>query len=986
MLPISHQEMKRLPQIAAGWLISKIFGTISGALLIPIPALTATITATSSNPQEQALGAMMAVDGNMSTRWSSEFDDRQWLTLDLGETEELVGLRIHWETAYGRDYDILLSGDGENWQTAAIRRDGRGGTETIYFGPKSGRYIKLQGVRRGTGWGYSVYEAVPLGEEYRRDFSATTSAPGHAPENLMDGDSETFWRPENKTSGTEIVVSLPEPVESGGVALLWGDGDRSSWSLSIRATPNDEWISVGQAFGTANPDEIFFDAQQVGEILVRFLDPTRIPEVAELTLLNANAAWNPQRHFESLAAESPDGAFPRWLSQEQVYWTIAGLPQRFEEALIDEYGNVELLPKTLTVTPALTIDGTFKTAFDFRTEQHLVEDWAPIPSVTWTSDNIELEVTLLVDALNNSHVRYTILNSGPKTRSISLMLATRSLQISPPWQYGGTSHVASASLDESGVLRVEDRDVLFPSPAPEQAVLQGQSEIPTFGLLQRDAEADTPDFENGILSAGYLYEFRLAADESASVYLSCPMEKDTSLLPDNPSEFFEDAKAFMTVFWRKETENWEIEVPDRRWENLIRSNLAYLLLNADGPAIQPGSRNYELAWIRDGSISSTSMVRFGLTTPVRDYLEWFSDNVHDNGFVPFILKPTTGEMPDYTHDWKEHDSFGQLAHAVRYYAAATGDWALAGAVWPKVDRALDYMMRLRRERLTTEYAGTEFEGILPESNSHEGYFPARHSHWDNMWGIIGLEDGAAIARALGLPERALELRREASELRQAMIRSMNMVAKEKDLTFLPATADLGDPDPSATSIALMIGHESETLPPKLLKGTYERYWRSCEERRIDKPSSYTAYELRNVAAYLRLDQPERAMALLEYFLDDAVRPAGWNHMGEVTHPGYRSPNYIGDMPHTWIGSGLIHAIADMFVYELDDSLVVGAGIPMEWYRIGCGFSGIRTLWGNASATFTTEEETPTLRLFLEKEPPGRVVGPKGVRLIVAGNG
>jgi len=62
------------------------------------------------------------------------------------------------------------------------------------------------------------------------------------------------------------------------------------------------------------------------------------------------------------------------------------------------------------------------------------------------------------------------------------------------------------------------------------------------------------------------------------------------------------------------------------------------------------------------------------------------------------------------------------------------------------------------------------------------------------------------------------------------------------------------------------------------------------------------------------------------------RPQGWNHWAEVVWKNPKTPEFIGDMPHTWVGSDYINAVRSFFVYEdeADSSLVVGAGLSEDW--------------------------------------------------------
>jgi hypothetical protein len=148
-------------------------------------------------------------------------------------------------------------------------------------------------------------------------------------------------------------------------------------------------------------------------------------------------------------------------------------------------------------------------------------------------------------------------------------------------------------------------------------------------------------------------------------------------------------------------------------------------------------------------------------------------------------------------------------------------------------------------------------------------------------------------------------------------------------------------------------------------------------------SQYTPYEVRNISALLRLGYKDEAVKLLDYFLVDAVRPAGWNHMAEVVHDDPRTPSYIGDMPHTWVGAGLINAIRDLLVYEDRGRLVLAEGIPEEWYNAGVDVRGLQTWWGPVSYTLRLDKNgKAVLRLKCDEEPPKGFKVPEGVELVM----
>ncbi|MDP3683865.1 MAG: carbohydrate-binding protein, partial [Ignavibacteria bacterium] len=156
-------------------------------------------------------------------------------------------------------------------------------------------------------------------------------------------------------------------------------------------------------------------------------------------------------------------------------------------------------------------------------------------------------------------------------------------------------------------------------------------------------------------------------------------------------------------------------------------------------------------------------------------------------------------------------------------------------------------------------------------------------------------------------------------------------------------------------------NEKRNLPQQFLDNTFDRYFDFFTKRRND-PSfnwiNYTPYEIRTVGAFLYLNQPERAHALLDFFFRDQ-RPQGWNHWAEVVWKDPKAARFIGDMPHTWVGSDYISSLRSFFVYEdeLNHSLVLGAGLLPEWLdsKEGISFNNLQTYYGSISYSIKKEE-------------------------------
>jgi hypothetical protein len=104
-----------------------------------------------------------AVDGDPSTRWISDFADEQWLAVDLGINVRLDRVVLKWDAAYAADYDLVVSNDGSSWRTIRTVTDADGGVDELTDLTAEGRYVGLLFHRRGTPWGFSLWEFEAYG-------------------------------------------------------------------------------------------------------------------------------------------------------------------------------------------------------------------------------------------------------------------------------------------------------------------------------------------------------------------------------------------------------------------------------------------------------------------------------------------------------------------------------------------------------------------------------------------------------------------------------------------------------------------------------------------------------------------------------------------------------------------------------------------------------------------------------------------------------
>lgn len=104
-----------------------------------------------------------AVDANPATRWESNYSDPQWIYVDLGSTYTIDRVRITWETALGKNYEIQVSDNATSWTTIKTVTNNASLVNDYSGLSASGRYVRMYGTSRGTIWGYSIYNLQVYG-------------------------------------------------------------------------------------------------------------------------------------------------------------------------------------------------------------------------------------------------------------------------------------------------------------------------------------------------------------------------------------------------------------------------------------------------------------------------------------------------------------------------------------------------------------------------------------------------------------------------------------------------------------------------------------------------------------------------------------------------------------------------------------------------------------------------------------------------------
>ncbi|MFH0907782.1 MAG: discoidin domain-containing protein [bacterium] len=977
-------------------------GETPAAPMVEPPAKTQW-TASASDVQEPIFPAGYAIDGRSDTRWSSPALDPQWLMVDMGGTGTLCGLNIAWETAFSSEYEIYASLDGDRWTRVYRTSKGDGHTDVITFAPTLARFFKIVGLKRGTGWGHSIWEINTRGPSDIIQATAPTRD-GSEIGFLFDGSLDTTWVAA-AGGATQIDIDLRKPTEFGGLRIDWGAHHATELEV-LASSDRQTWRTVTEIkSGTGNFDLLLHPRTEARylRLNVKATVDNAPVEIRDLSLKGPDEMPTPNTLYEIATEKARPGLYPEQFRKRQAYWTIMGLPVDHQESLLDEYGNFEPTSGSCSVYPFVYLDGKLHSALDARgLAQSLEKGFMPMPGVTWDLGNVQLYIqgyTRGTPSDSVSYVRYTVTNTSDVAQKGRLFLAIRPVQVNPIWQYGGLSPIQSMELtntDEGATVRVNHSDK-FISLTPPSA----------FGARAFDLGDVVKDLENGVLppdqtvsnagdliSGALAYDFDLAPGETAGAILAAPLHgRKDNIIAFQQMSFVENVdpnralqNAFetrledMRNYWDGQINAVTIDIPDRDIANAIKSQIGYILINIDGIAIQPGSRNYNRSWIRDGGITSVAMLRMGVTEPVRKFLGWYAARVLKDGLVPPILD-NNGSINTGFGSNIEYDSQGEFIYAVMEYYYFTKDRAFLEEHFDEIKRAMEFMVVLRDRTLAPDYMAGEdarerFIGILPASISHEGYSPPVHSYWDDFWALKGWKEGKAAAEVLGSNDIARWADDQYRIFKDSMRKSLEATIAYKGISYIPGCAEKGDMDATSTAIGISPCQELDVMPRAALDHTYDMFYKELKYRlEPGWNGTLTPYELRSVTAFVALGHNDRAITLLDFMMS-CRRPLGWNHLAEVVIGETRKGGYIGDMPHTWVGSGLVNAVREMLADEQNGKLVLLAGAPERWFRNGAGIriANLPTHFGKLDMTAKLNDNVLTITLN------GSIDAPKGFDL------
>ncbi|MBN2485597.1 MAG: discoidin domain-containing protein [Bacteroidales bacterium] len=422
---------------------------------------------TVSSTESAGMPGSSAVDGNMGTRWSSAFSDPQWIYVDLGNTYTINQVKITWETAMARDYQIQVSANASTWTNiktvtgnATLVNDNTGLNG-------SGRYVRIYGTARATGWGYSIFELEVYSTPVVRvtgvsvvpatasiNVGATTTLTATiAPSNATN--KSVSWASSNTSVATVNSSGQVTGVASGTatITVTTADGGfRATSTITVGATTNiarNKPVTVSSTENAGTPGTAANDGNASTRWSSAYSDPQWI-------MIDLQASYSISRvvlNWETAAARSyqiqvSDNGSSNWTT---IYSTSSGaagvatLNVSGNGRYIRMYGTArttgwgyslwefEVYGTTGPVIPVTGVNvSPTSVTLSKNTSRQLTATVAPADAtnktVSWTTNNASVATvseTGLVTAINDGTANITVTTQdGNRTALCSVTVSS----------------------------------------------------------------------------------------------------------------------------------------------------------------------------------------------------------------------------------------------------------------------------------------------------------------------------------------------------------------------------------------------------------------------------------------------------------------------------------------------------------------------------------------------------------------------------------
>jgi hypothetical protein len=440
-----------------------------------------------------------------------------------------------------------------------------------------------------------------------------------------------------------------------------------------------------------------------------------------------------------------------------------------------------------------------------------------------------------------------------------------------------------------------------------------------------------------------------------------PVSRASSLIPFKPLPPLNalEMEEQIVSRWNQTMTRMEIQVPDKRFYDMFHAQMLHMLMMITGDDVRIETSFYPLFWLRDGVYIINALEKGGYDDLAEKALKRIINGDFYGGFGSEADAPSEGI-------W---------ALAEHYFYRRDRQWL--AQVYPAIHRKADWIERMMTADETIYDYSTEMvasfirasmanglvchpikDGIIQGNMDH--HIPY---YWINCWAVYGLRLSVICAEELGFKEDAAKYAKLAKKLHKNLMEYF-----PKNFRETPVSQGI-----YSFGVALWPTHTFDTETVREEFDTWWNTWR-CPKGKYNAAFDWTYFEAAQAHNYLFLGEVERFHIILNRYYQHQDVPGlyGYNEGknainadGSPVYAGqdwgfgnildYRGwDNFVCNMPHNWVSSELYLMMRDALLFEEDETLVIGAGIPKDWTEIGktVGVKNAPTHFGRVSYDIT----------------------------------
>jgi hypothetical protein len=492
-------------------------------------------------------------------------------------------------------------------------------------------------------------------------------------------------------------------------------------------------------------------------------------------------------------------------------------------------------------------------------------------------------------------------------------------EFDPHWSYGFQS--------EPGCdLALRSNQVVYLLPAQPQPRLRLTADQPYRNPASPTVAESTP-----VLLAQY--QLILKPKEQRELDFKMPVRPislaESKALKQLERADLDDALDAAKSWWRKQLDSGlQLHIGEQKVEQTFKASLMYLMLareresargahgSAENLFIQTVNlAQYHAFWLRDGS----HMVHaYDLTGHSRNAAEAL-------GFFAKFQKPD-GE---FLSQPGEHDGWGETLWAYGQHFQLTGDCRFARSVFPRVEKAVDWLEQAR---------SADPLHMIPGGAPHDDELPDGWGHLtgDNFYALDGLHEAILMAGALGHKRLAADWQAQYQDYYHDLFQLLGQLARTNG-GYIPACLDTSGYDWGN----LLTLYPDELLPPMdpLVTGTLNHALTRYSEGIMCYGPQRVLHQyltMNDTQAWIARGQQQPALReLYSILVHTSSTQAGW----ECGPPPWSTRDFGNDLaPHNWFAADYIAVLRDMLLCEHGDTLDLLSVVSPAWTRPG------QTLW------------------------------------------